>query len=60
MNTEKEVYFHVGLGKTASTYLQYQLFPKLKGIKYFQRSSYKRYHKIIEKGKLPNAIGQEL
>jgi len=48
MTNQKEVFFHVGLGKTASTYLQYQFFPKLKGIKYFQRSKYKRYAKIIE------------
>ena len=33
-SSEKEVFFHVGLGKTATTYLQYQFFPKLRGIHY--------------------------
>lgn len=51
MNQKKkpEIYFHVGLGKTASTYLQYKLFPKLKGIHYIQRTRYNDYPSIIEK-----------
>lgn len=52
MNTDvkKEVYFHVGLGKTGTTYLQYRVFPKLKGIKYIQRTNYRefKYVKLIE------------
>lgn len=43
-----ELYCHVGLGKTASTYLQYRLFPKLKGIRYIQRTRYRRFPRIIE------------
>lgn len=46
---EKEIFFHVGLGKTASTYLQYKVFPKLKGVYYIQRTRYKRYKEIISK-----------
>ncbi len=42
-----DIYFHVGLGKVASTYLQYQFFPKLKGIYYIQRTKYRRYQKVI-------------
>lgn len=45
-----EIYFHVGLGKTASTYLQYAFFPKLKGIHYVQRTRYRFYRQILEKG----------
>lgn len=45
----KEIYFHVGLGKTASTYLQYKVFPKLKGIYYIQRTRYNKYPLIIKK-----------
>lgn len=45
--SEKEVFFHVGLGKTATTYLQYEFFPKLKGIRYIQRTKYNRFHAII-------------
>lgn len=43
------IYFHVGLGKVASTYLQYRVFPKLLGVYYIQRTRYRRYHKIISK-----------
>lgn len=42
-----EIFFHVGLGKTASTYLQYAFFPKLKGINYIQRTRYSRSKDII-------------
>ncbi len=44
----KLVFFHVGLGKTASTYLQYKVFPKLKGICYIQRTRYKKSPEIIK------------
>lgn len=46
-----EIYFHVGLGKVASTYLQYDFFPKLKNVHYIQRTKYKRAKEIIAKGK---------
>jgi len=46
---QPQIFFHVGLGKTASTYLQYEVFPKLKGIHYIQRTKYNQYPKIIEK-----------
>lgn len=44
----KEIYFHVGLGKVASTYLQYRFFPKLQGIQYIQRTKYRQYQRHIE------------
>ena len=44
----KEIYFHTGLGKVASTYLQYKVFPKLKHIHYIQRTRYKNAISIIE------------
>lgn len=47
--SEKEIYFHVGLGKTASTYLQYKVFPKIKGAYYIQRTKYRQCDKIIER-----------
>jgi len=46
-NKKKEIYFHVGLGKTGSTYIQYKFFPKLKGIYYIQRTKYKKSIDII-------------
>lgn len=50
MNRSPEIYFHVGLGKVASTYLQYNVFPKLKGIHYIQRTKYKKSIEIIKRG----------
>ncbi len=44
----KEIYFNVGLGKVASTYLQYRVFPKFKGIHYIQRTKYRKAKQIIE------------
>jgi hypothetical protein len=45
-----EIYFHVGLGKTASTFLQYNVFPKFRDVHYIQRTKYRRSKKIISKG----------
>ncbi|MFP4620033.1 MAG: hypothetical protein ACLFM7_01875 [Bacteroidales bacterium] len=42
-----ELFCHVGLGKTASTYLQYKFFPRLKGIRYIQRTRYGRFDRIV-------------
>ncbi len=36
-----EIFFHVGLGKAASTYLQYAFFPRLTGITYVQRTQFR-------------------
>ena len=51
MNSQKKVFFHVGLGKTGTTYLQYRVFPKFKNIHYIQRTKYHdfQYVKIIQK-----------
>ncbi len=46
-----ELYCHVGLGKTASTYLQYRFFPKLKGVHYIQRTKYRHFEKIVDQGR---------
>ncbi len=42
------IYFHVGLGKVASTYLQYRFFPKLHGIYYIQRTKYQKATRLIQ------------
>ena len=46
-----EVYIHVGLGKAASTFLQYNVFPKLKGIYYIQRTRFRKSVRIVYRGK---------
>ena len=38
----QHIFFHVGLGKAASTYLQYAFFPKLGGIRYLQRTRFRQ------------------
>jgi len=43
----KAIFYHVGTGKTGTTYLQYRVFPKLKGIQYIQRTKFKRYPQLI-------------
>jgi len=47
----QQIFFHVGLGKVASTYLQYAFFPKLTGVQYIQRTRYKKAPQIIKKSK---------
>ena len=44
MSDQYEIYFHVGTGKTGSTFLQARIFPLLKGIHYIPTN---RYHKIF-------------
>lgn len=44
-----EIYFHVGLGKVASSYLQQRVFPRLKEIHYISTHKYKKSSKEIEK-----------
>ena len=56
INKSKQIFFHVGLGKTGTTYLQYELFPKLKGIYYIQRTRYQRAIEIIAKTDYPRYL----
>lgn len=51
MRDEKDlkIFYHLGMGKVASTFLQYQFFPFLKNVKYIQRTKHQEYAQIIEK-----------
>ena len=50
--TDKQIYFHVGLGKTASTYLQHKVFPFFKNIHFIHRKhDYSRAVETIAKAK---------
>lgn len=55
-NTTRQVFFHVGLGKTGTTYLQYAFFPKLKDIYYIQRTRYQHAHEIIANTEHPRYL----
>ena len=44
-----EIYFHVGLPKTASTFLQRQVFPKFGDIQFVKKHQFKKHDKIIQK-----------
>lgn len=48
---QPEIYFHVGMGKTGTTFLQYQVFPKIRGLRYLHGSQKRRTRRIIAKGK---------
>lgn len=50
MMVTPEIYFHVGLGKVASTYLQHSFFPKLQNIHYIKTNRYRKSPDIIAKG----------
>lgn len=47
MEEDKQVYFHVGLGKVASTFLQQMVFPALGGIHYIPTRKYRKAKHII-------------
>ncbi|MBL10330.1 MAG: hypothetical protein CL402_07430 [Acidiferrobacteraceae bacterium] len=48
-HNEFEIFFHVGLGRAASTFLQNRIFPELEGIKYIPRDRYRKFSQLIEK-----------
>lgn len=48
---KKQLYFHIGLAKTGSTYLQNKFFNKLSGIQYIHTSKFYKYNEYIERYK---------
>lgn len=49
LSAKTEIYFHVGTGKTGTTFLQYRAFPKFHGVRYIQRTQYRKAAEIIKK-----------
>lgn len=47
---KKEIYFHVGLGKTGTTFLQYRAFPHFEGFEYIQRTRFHKAKDIVREG----------
>lgn len=50
------VFFHAGLGKVASTYLQDSVFPALDGICYIHRNRFRRHARVIRRGEWPRYL----
>ncbi|MCF8230719.1 MAG: hypothetical protein K9J27_00915 [Bacteroidales bacterium] len=44
---EPTIFWHVGLGRTATTFMQSQVFPKLKGVYYISKKNFKNADEII-------------
>jgi hypothetical protein len=51
-----EVFFHFGLGKTASTYLQSRFFPKLGNIRYVPTVRFRQYPRLLERPPAPRLL----
>jgi len=49
MRQQPEIYFHVGLPKTASTFLQRNVFPRLQGIEFVKKHAFRTYRNRIHK-----------
>ncbi len=45
---DKKLYFHLGLPKTASTFLQRNVFPHFRGIRYTKKHDFHKYPLIIQ------------
>ena len=43
----KQIYLHLGMGKTGTKFLQYKVFPRFQGICYVQRTRYRKWDRII-------------
>jgi len=53
---QPEIYFHVGLPKTASTFLQKKVFPALQGLHYIKKHDFKYRDTIIAKSQAERVL----
>ena len=44
-----KIFFHLGIGKTGTKFLQYDFFPKLRGVHYIRRTRYHLFPVLIKK-----------
>ncbi len=55
-DTEKQIFFHVGLHKTASTFLQQNVFPNFYGITYIDKKDFEIKDSIIKETNCRNIL----
>ncbi len=55
-NAERQFFFHLGLPKTASTFLQVIAFPKLESIEYYRKRKFKYFKSLAETSKAPKLL----
>lgn len=53
---QPEIYFHVGLGKIASKYMQQKVFPRMRGICYIPSRKYYRIFRELEATREPSIL----
>ncbi len=46
---QPRIFFHLGIPKAASTYLQLKVFPRLKGLTYYRKKYFKHFSNIVKK-----------
>jgi hypothetical protein len=56
-----EVFFHVGAGRAASRWLQEQVFPHFRGVRYLPRTRFRQSAKVVRRGgDLPVLVSRQL
>lgn len=60
MSQKTDIYFHAGLPRTASTFLQRKVFPQFKGIVFVKKHDFKKHDQIIESATEPVLLSTEI
>jgi hypothetical protein len=56
VGSQKQIFFHVGLAKTATTWLQHKVFPGFRGIYYVRNTRYHRVFEIVDRCDSPRIL----
>ncbi|MGM0649452.1 MAG: hypothetical protein ACQES1_02975 [Bacteroidota bacterium] len=59
-NENKKITFHVGLPRTASTFLQSRVFPVFRGIEYVKKHDFRKHDAIIANADKPVLLSTEM
>ncbi|MEA1874034.1 MAG: hypothetical protein U9N51_06350 [Bacteroidota bacterium] len=60
MPKEQNITFHAGLPRTASTFLQRNVFPAFKGVKYVRKHAFGKHDEIIATANKPVLLSTEM